>query len=188
MLLVLVSWLVSAMMPESMMHSLLSGEGIRWLFSHSTTFLTTFPLVWLIFLSIAWGCFKDSTLHEVLMRVVRSQPLMYRDHISLWLVLFETVLFVAAMLALTVVPHAVLLSVTGSFFPSPFSVSIVPVFSVFICVISISYGLMSGRYHSVSDVFSSLYVGLQQASPLVIVYIFVVYLYYSVLFINGSII
>ena len=54
------------------------------------------------------------------------------------------VVTVVIMLLLTVVPHAILLSVTGELFPSAFSSSLIPSLSFVLIVMSLSYGVASG--------------------------------------------
>ena len=49
---VLVSWLLTAAMPESFTHSLTSPEGIRWFTGHFVDHLTSVWLVWLVLISI----------------------------------------------------------------------------------------------------------------------------------------
>ena len=53
--LVLVSWLIAAAMPELAVRSLLSSEGIRWFFGHFIRNLATPFLVWILLLCIAFG-------------------------------------------------------------------------------------------------------------------------------------
>ena len=57
---VLVSWLLTAAMPESFTHSLTSPEGIRWFTGHFVDHLTSSWLVWLVLISITIGVVKQS--------------------------------------------------------------------------------------------------------------------------------
>ena len=52
-LLFLVSWLVTAMMPDTAVHSLLSSEGIRWFFGSFVGNVASPVLVWLLILAMA---------------------------------------------------------------------------------------------------------------------------------------
>ena len=45
---ILVSWLLTAAMPESFTHSLTSPEGIRWFMGHFVDHLTSVFIVWLL--------------------------------------------------------------------------------------------------------------------------------------------
>ena len=60
--LVLVSWLITAAMPDVFPRSLLSPEGIRWFFGTFTANLQSPWLVWLLLISIAWGTLRASGL------------------------------------------------------------------------------------------------------------------------------
>lgn len=50
---------------------------------------------------------------------MRCRPSTYRQRVALWLVAIEMVVFVVLMLLLTLVPHAILRSVTGVLCPGP---------------------------------------------------------------------
>ena len=87
------------------------------------------------------------------------------------------------MLLLTAVPHAVLLSVTGDLYPSPFSESIVPVTSFSIALLSVVYGGITSVFSSLTDVYHSLVRGVSRCAPLFLFYILIFQLIYSVRFI-----
>ena len=57
-MLILLSWLLSAAMPNSGIRSLLSGEGLRWFMGHFGNILATPQLAWLLLAAIAVGCLK----------------------------------------------------------------------------------------------------------------------------------
>ena len=189
----LVSWLITAAKPEIAMHSLLSSEGLRWFFGRFVHNLATPVLVWLLLLSVAYGCVVSSGLGHVLKEQVfggfsqakksETLPLTYRQRFALRVVLFELCLIIIVMLLLTAVPHAVLLSVTGQLFPSSFSASIVPVVAFSLCIFGITYGVMSGHFHSVPEVLRSLCTGIGRTTPLWLLYILAAELYYAVRFV-----
>ena len=54
-MLILLSWLLSAAMPNSGIRSLLSGEGLRWFMGHFGNILATPQLAWLLLAAIAVG-------------------------------------------------------------------------------------------------------------------------------------
>ena len=155
MLVILVSWLITAAMPDAPLRSLLSSEGIRWFFGHLTENQLTPLLAWMLFIVIAYGAMRKSGLLHA----------------------------VRVMLLLTSVPHAILLSVTGNLFPSSFSQSLIPCLSFACVVFSISYGVISGSFHSLSDVFKSFTSQIPALAPLLIVYILAAQLFYSLKFI-----
>ena len=179
-LLVLLSWILSATMTEHV-HSLLSSEGIRWFFGSFSAMLASPWLVWLLLLAMAGGCLWQSGILSPL----TSHPslLTYRHRMALRTTVGIVVLYVLAILALTVVPHAVLLSATGQLFPSPFSRALVPIVSFGVLLASAVYGWASGRFSSIADVIASLAYGIQQAAPLFILYVVAVQFYASLKFV-----
>lgn len=173
--LVLASWLITAAMPENFMHSLLSSEGIRWFFGRFADNLSSHYLVWLLLASMAYGTVKNSGILHFSMEE-------YRQRVAIRLVVVELVLFCAVILALTMVPHAILLNAMGSLFPSPFSKSIVPYVCFAVIVMSLSYGLMSERLHGVVSVFDAMTEGIKVASPLFLLYVLAVQLCSSIVY------
>lgn len=179
-LLVLLSWILSATMTEHV-HSLLSSEGVRWFFGSFSAMLASPWLVWLLLLAMAGGCLWQSGI----LLPLTSHPslLTYRHRMALRTTVGIVVLYVLAILALTVVPHAVLLSATGQLFPSPFSRALVPIVSFGVLLASAVYGWASGRFSSFADVIASLAYGIQQAAPLFILYVVAVQFYASLKFV-----
>ena len=85
-LLVLVSWLLTAAMPDLAMRSLLSPEGIRWFFGHFTENIAQPLLVWLILFHIAFIAYRQGGLQHALSSLIRGERLMLRHRSGLWLV------------------------------------------------------------------------------------------------------
>ncbi len=173
--LILLSWILSAMRVDGV-RSLLSGEGIRWFFGNFTSMVASPWLVWLLLLMIALGCLQKSGLYCL----PRHS---YRDRMALRITIVFFALYVGVILLLTAVPHSVLLSSTGSLFPSPFSRSIIPVLSFGIILISVSFGMVSGRFQNLADVLDALSFGCRKGAPLFIFYILLIQLYESLRFV-----
>ena len=173
--LILLSWILSAMRVEGV-RSLLSGEGLRWFFGNFTSMVASPWLAWLLLMLMALGCLQKSGLTGL-------PHTSYRDRMALRLTVVCLVLYVGVVLLLTVVPHAVLLSSTGSLFPSPFSRSIVPIVSFGIILMSVSFGLVSGRFQTLSDVVDALSFGCRKGAPLFIFYILLIQLFESLRFV-----
>lgn len=167
-LLVLVSWLLSATMTENV-RSLLSSEGIRWFVGSFVSMLSTPWLVWLVLSAMAGGCLWQSGVFTVF-----TSARNYRQRVALRVAITLFIIYIAAVLLLTATPHAVLLSATGCLLPSPFSRAIVPVVAFGVLLLSVAYGWTSGRFTSVADVIGSLSFGIGRAAPLFILYVFVV--------------
>ena len=174
-LLVLASWLITAAMPDVFDRSLLSAEGIRWFFGRFQDNLASSLLVCLLLASIAWGALRRSGLS-------RYDATRYRQRIAMRLVVLELVFFLAVILSLTMMPHAILLNVMGALFPSSFSSSIIPYGCFVVVVTSVSFGLMSGRLRSIEEVFRALTAGVAEMSPLFLLYVLAMQLCHSLLF------
>ena len=175
---VLVSWLLTAAMPESFTHSLTSPEGIRWFTGHFVDHLTSAWLVWLVLISISIGVVKQS-------RVLHFDHTQYRQRTALRLMLFELVFFVGILLALTLMPHAILLNAVGTLFPGPFSQSLIPYICFSGVVMSMSYGIMSESIKGICQVYDAMNQGIRLLSPCFLFYILVMQLYTSVLYVMG---
>ena len=179
-LLVLVSWLLSATIAENV-RSLLSSEGMRWFVGNFVSMLSTPWLVWLLLLAMAGGCVWQSGALSVFSAHVPSRN--YRQRIALRVALAFLILYIAVVLLLTVVPHAVLLSATGGLLPSPFSRALVPIAAFGLLLVSVTYGWLSGRFTSVADILASLSFGIGRAAPLFVLYVLVVQFYESLRFV-----
>jgi aminobenzoyl-glutamate transport protein len=175
-LLVILSWLLSATRLEGV-RSLISSEGIRWFVGEFTYTLASPLLVWLLLALVALGCLQHSGL--------MSRGRGYRDRVALRVSLSFMIIYVVIICLLTLMPHAILLSVTGSLFPSAFSRALVPIICFGVGVLSISFGMVSGRLHTLTDILDALTFGLQQGAPLIILYIMFFQFYASLLFVFG---
>ena len=175
-LLILVSWFVTAAWPDVPMRSLLSSEGIRWLFGTFAQNLLTPLLAWLLLGSIAYGAVVSSGLTEL------HRPFTYRQRSALRFVAVEALLFVVVLLLLTLIPQAPLLSATGQLFPSAFSDGLVPFLCFAVTVMAITFGLTTGRLNTLSDVVHSLTVGFGKWATLWLIYILTATFYFSLLY------
>ena len=175
-LLVILSWLLSATRLDGV-RSLISSEGIRWFVGEFTYTLASPLLVWLLLALVALGCLQRSGL--------MSRGRGYRDRVALRVSLSFMIIYVVIICLLTLMPHAILLSATGSLFPSAFSRALVPIICFGIGVLSISFGMVSGRLHTLTDILDALTFGLQQGAPLIILYIMFFQFYASLLFVFG---
>ena len=173
--LILLSWILSAMRVDGV-RSMLSGEGVRWFFGNFASMVASPWLAWLLLLLVALGCLQKSGL-------IRQPHTSYRDRMALRLTFVFLVLYVGVCFSLTAVPHAVLLSSTGSLFPSPFSRSIIPILSFGIILVSVSFGLVSGRFQTLAEVLDALSFGCRKGAPLFIFYILFIQLYESLRFV-----
>lgn len=173
---ILVSWLLTAAMPESFTHSLTSPEGIRWFMGHFVDHLISVWLVWLVLISITIGVVKQS-------RVLHFDHTQYRQRTALRLMLIELCISAGIMLALTLLPHAILLNAVGTLFPGPFTHSLIPYICFSVMVMSMSYGIMSESIKGISQVYDAMNQGIRLLSPCFLFYILVMQLYTSILYV-----
>ena len=189
-LLFILSWLLSATRMDGV-RSLLSSEGIRWFFGTWQTLFASPLLVWLLLCLIAWGSLRKSGL----MRSVQSggskfftfhfSLLPFRDRLALRVSLVFLVIYLVILALLTLTPHAILLSATGHLFPSAFSRSLLPVIAFGVCLVSITFGLVSGRLRSLADILDALSTGIAHGASLIVVYLFAIQLFESFRFVFG---
>lgn len=178
-LLMLVSWLLAAAIPASGVRSLLSSEGLRWFLGHFSEVLGTPVLLCLLLLLMAYGSLKGcGILH------FKSS---YRQSRALIITLLLLVTYVGVIVLLVMIPHAVLLSATGSLWPSPFSAAIVPLIAFGVTLLSAVYGYVAGRYCNMSDVYQSLINGIRYGAPWLLFYVLLGQIYYSLQFILPNI-
>ncbi len=174
-LLMLVSWLLAAAIPTSGVRSLLSSEGLRWFLGHLSDVLGTPVLFCLLLLLMAYGSLKGCGILQF-----KST---YRYSRALIITLLLLVIYVGVIMLLVMIPHAVLLSASGSLWPSPFSAAIVPLIAFGFTFLSAVYGYVAGCYRHMSDVYQALISGIHDGAPLLLFYILLGQLYYSLQFI-----
>ena len=180
-LLVILSWLLSAMMMEGV-RSLLSSEGIRWFFGSFTDMMASPLLVWLLVILSALGCVQQSGVVELSRQ---SRPITYRERIALRVAFVFLVIYVAIIALLTLMPHAILLSATGQLFPSAFSRSLVPIVAFGLILFSVSFAMVAGHLKGLSDILNALSFGIAKGASLVIVVILIIQLWESIRFVFG---
>lgn len=178
-LLVLVSWLLTAAMPDLAMRSLLSPEGIRWFFGHFTENIAQPLLVWLILFYIAFISYRHGGLQRALSSLIRGERLMLRHRSGLWLVLWVFLIMVISLLLLVVLPRSVLTSVTGDLFPSSFSAALIPSLAFILFVSSVTFSVVTGQMRQ----FRRPYKG--RFSVWLLVYVLGMTLYQSLRFVFG---
>ncbi len=176
-ILIPLSWLLSVKIGEDV-HSLLSSEGLRFLFGDFVNQLLNPMLIWLLLLAMAWGCASHSGITDMI-----GHPLSRHSRQPLIFILALFLLIVGVILLLTVAPQAVLLSSTGAIWPSPFSRALIPIVAFGLLILSAAYGMLSRRYLSFSDVCQSVMAGIAKAAPLLLLYVLFMQLYASLRFV-----
>ena len=107
----------------------------------------------------------------------------FTENVSEPLMVFLAVFFIAAALALTLLPHAVLLSVTGQLFPSSFSRSLVPMTVLVVIILSAVYGKLCGKFNGIFDIFKALCQGIAKAAPIFLPLILAEELWHVILYV-----
>lgn len=171
--LILASWLLTAAMPDVFVRSLLSAEGIRWFFGRFEENLASPLLVWLVLGSISYGAVASSG-------ILQFSKQEYRQRVAMRLVLAEFVLFVFVMLVLILLPHAILLNVMGSLFPSSFSNSVIPYVAFMVMAMSLSFGLMSNKIKGIVGVYEAVVSQFSSCAPLFLLYVLAMQLVCSI--------
>ncbi len=179
--LVILSWLLSAVRLEGV-RSMLSSEGIRWFFNGFNNFIASDLLAWLLLVLIAGGSLQQS---GVVRHFLTKDVVSFRCRLALRVAFVFFLLYAIVICMLTLMPHAILLSVKGDLFPSAFSRSLVPIVCFGITMFSVVYGIISGNKQKGEDVLDILSYGLRKGAPLIIVYIFAIQFYASLRFVFG---
>lgn len=174
-LVLLVSWLITAAIPDSSVRSLLSAEGMRWFVGHLAVNLQSPILVALVLVSVAGGSVARAV------GAYRRSP----SAAAVRAVLVELLLFLVVALLLTAIPHAMLLSVTGSLFPSSFSDGLLPLSCFIVTVCSLTYCMVSREVRTVAAAYEVLCHGAKYLGLLLPLYIVGAQLCYSLLFVLG---
>lgn len=180
-LLFMVSWLISAASPETTVRPLLSNEGIRWFFGSFADNVATPQLVWLLVTLIAYGTVSKSQIVETLLKGRHKRT--YRQTFALRIVLAQFIVFILVLMAVALVPHAALLSVTGQLFPGPFARCVIPSLAFFLFVAAATYGLLAGVFRGLAEVMGAACEGLAKAAPLIVLFIVVSELFFSFLYV-----
>ena len=84
---------------------------------------------------------------------------------------------------LVALPEAPLLSVTGSLFPSSFSIGFIPSITFIVTFVSLSYGVSSGRLNTLAKTYNALSFGVVLGAKLFPLYILAIELFYSVIYV-----
>lgn len=177
-LLVVVSWMLTAIMPELKLRSILCSEGLRWFFGTFVDNIKSIVIVWILLLGMAIGVVRQSNL---LYSVLNYKQTTDYERMALFVVLWEIAGIVVVVVFLAFVPHAILLSALGTLLPSSFSASIVPILSFSLMSVAITYGYVTGANDSIDKVFSSMCNGIAIVAPVIVTYIVIAEFYCSLI-------
>lgn len=125
--------------------NLFSSEGVRWYYLHiqdcyrSPFMAVVFPVV------LVFGAIERSGLSEIIKDTISKGvlSLTYRQRKACLMAGTFLLLYMAGMLLLLLGPHAILLSVTGHLYPSPFVSGILQTMSLGFVLTSLLYAVLS---------------------------------------------
>lgn len=181
---IFLSWMLCTVYPEIQIRSLLSDEGIRWLFGHITENVSGAIIIYIIMIGMACGAIKRSGFIEHLNRLAKHKEEMdYRDKMAFIAIGAELAIYILSMALLAFTPHAILLSATGNLYPSSFSVSIIPSLCSIICLMMWTFAFFTKRMTSIYNCISSLVDGIKAFAPIIVAYIFICQLIQTLYFI-----
>ena len=167
--LIVVSWILTAVNPELRMRSILGSEGLRWLFGSYVSNVASSFLVWMLVVGMCAGPLVESGLPR---SIVAYKEATGYERMALFVALWELLVIIVVIALLAFVPHAALLSALGTLMPSSFSACLVPLVAVSLGIVAITYGCIIGRFKSVDSIFSAVLRGIGFVSPLIVVYVF----------------
>lgn len=172
--LALLSWMLAAMMTDGI-RPLLSGEGIRWCFTHFADTFSSPLFSWMLLLAMAWGVLRYGGL-----LLLRPRE---RRRLGLQVAIMVLLAYALLLMLLTLLPHALLLSALGSLHDSPFSRALLPIIAFGLTLCGVSYGIAVRSISSFTDVCRLLICGLRDAAPLVLLFFFGAQFYYSLCYV-----
>lgn len=163
------SWLGNA--AGYPVHSILSAEGLRWIFLHAQESFHSPVLACLILVLMATGAVSRSGLGSILMLIFRRRKhlITYRQWVALLFAGFSVLVLLVCAVLLITFPRAVLLSATGHLFPSPFMKGVFPAAVIGIQFVALQYGMLSNHLRGINECMSVLYWGLQKNALWIVV-------------------
>lgn len=171
--LVFMSWLANA--AGMQMRTLLSSEGLRWLFLNVARIVSS-PLLVYLLLGLSWiGSISRSGLSEAFGRMLhhgrKNNLLTYRQRVALISSSLFFCVYLLCLFLLVLSPYAALLSATGKLLPSPFLAGFFPAFVFGGHVTALLYGSLSNRLRNLYEAFEIFYWGIQRYAIWIIVYL-----------------
>ncbi len=166
------SWLVSSAEPGIAMRSLLSPSGVRWYFGTYADRLATPWLAYIILGAMAWGCVEQSNLWSVVRIYCSTQrhSLTTQQVFALLISISFLALQIITIALLTLLPHAILLSVTGNIWPSSFSRSLVPILAFMATTTHTLYDVLSGETKGLTQIGQKITSKSTSLMPVLLLY------------------
>ena len=103
----------------------------------------------------------------------------YRQTFAFRIVLVQLFVYLLFISLVAFIPHAPLLSATGSLQHSSFLHSIIPVTAAAVAMAASTFGMLTATMRSIVDVVKSLVRGVERAATIIVLYIFATELFFS---------
>lgn len=165
-LVILVSWIVSAVFPAYGFNSLLSGSGVRWLLTcwlnNGCSEMTTAFLFGGFFV----GAFVWSGLPK---KITSFRSCGYDEKFAVMMFFFVMIVGITVCLFFALYPHSPLLGITGTLVAGPFLKASFFVLGSALFGGSVIFSLLSGKVKSWEDAACALVYGLKAVAPLTVV-------------------
>ena len=174
------SWVASVLYPELAIRSMFVGESVRWFWSTLADNMSSTILVWLLLSGAMTELFVGVGLSKAIVSYKQTTD---DVRMALMVVAWELVAMFIVLFLLAFVPHAVLLSALGTITPNSYLESFVIMLILGVCIMSLTYGMVTGRYASFVDAYGAAASGVATTAPLVIVYLLAAELYCSVVWV-----
>ena len=174
------SWVASVLYPELAIRSMFVGESVRWFWSTLADNMSSTILVWLLLSGAMTELFVGGGLSKAIVSYKQTTD---SERMALMVVAWELVAMFIVLFLLAFVPHAVLLSALGTITPNSYLDSFVIMLILGVCIMSLTYGMVTGRYASFVDAYGAAASGVATTAPLVIVYLLAAELYCSVVWV-----
>ena len=123
---------------------------IRHIWMHGTAHVASPLLTHALMILIAIG----SIIHSRLFR--------HYDIDAIWTSIVVAVICIVSLILLAILPSSPLIGVTGSLYPSPWVDGLIPALCTSAVVISITFGLVSGRINTLRTLLDNLTYGIQR--------------------------
>lgn len=177
-MLMLVSWLINAAAPHLPLRSLLSSEGVRWLFGNFTQNVLSPVLAYAIYVSAAYGVFKSCLMKK---RNNDGNNIPKNSIWSKWHLLMIIPLGVLAVL--TIPRHAILRGVDGTLCSSSFFRALIPIFATLVIIWAIISGASKGNIKNVYQAYRMMAQGCKELAWWLPVYVIAIELWESFRFV-----
>ena len=94
--------------------------------------------------------------------IIHSRLFRHHDIDAIWTSIVVATICLISLILLAVLPSSPLIGVTGSLYPSPWVDGLIPALCTSAVVISITFGLVSGRINTLRTLLDNLTYGIQR--------------------------